>query len=402
MTLQSRLDSQAAEWVQQSSDQMPLQRQESTRASRITRSSGNHPDARLAFNLGYIPSHIWTRLHDRAGIRRRLRLSLTDHCNYNCFFCHNEGQGPIHRRSTQLLEADELFAIARVALAEGVTKIKLTGGEPLLYNTTRDDIVSLVSSLSRLRSESASFDFSLTTNGSLLAKYATRLRAAGLDRATISLTTLNANTFKTLIAPNAGLLERSISGLDAARSAGLVPVKLNAVLYHSNKSYCGNLDELHTLIETAAAAGVDEFRIFTLLWHEDFARFDEFYQFFSARMREQLTAVLAHFGIPEPGDTADVLARLGTAFSHRMYPKVEFGVDLGRMKLGFEAMKYGRLTSEESGFQEGPYAIRVAADGAMRSTLSKSPSYDLINAVRRGALETELRSLYNRALEEMP
>lgn len=111
--------------------------------------------------------------------------------------------------------------------------------------------------------------------------------------------------------------------------------------------------------------------------------------------------MLSHFGIQSPDETVEILASLSTSFSNCTYPKLEFGVDLGPMKLGFEAMQYGRLT-QEAGFQEGPYAIRVGADGALRSTLTRLPSYDVIDAVRRGAPHAQLRSLYRKELEEMP
>jgi molybdenum cofactor biosynthesis enzyme MoaA len=355
----------------------------------------------LPLDVARLPSHIWIRIHDQTQIRQKLRLSLTEHCNYKCFFCHNEGQGPVRQTSDRSLTVGEFASIARVALTEGVTKIKLTGGEPLLYRAAKDDIATLIRGLASLRPGPASFDLSLTTNGSLMSEYATRVSDAGLDRVTISLTTLNIDTFRLFISRNTSLLARSLAGLDAAYNAGLTPLKINAVLYHSAHQGRGNLGELCHLMDMAAACGVVEFRIFTLLWHENFPQFSEFYQFFSGQMRMELEALLAHFGVSAPADTVEVLASLGTMFSHRVYPKVEFGVDLGPMKLGFEAMKYGRLT-RDAGFQEGPYAIRIGADGAMRSTLNRPPSYDLIAAVRHGAPEAELRNLYRRALEEMP
>jgi molybdenum cofactor biosynthesis enzyme MoaA len=370
-------------------------------SSGVSRELDLYPLSDLLPGVARLPSHIWIRIHDQRQIRQKLRLSLTEHCNYGCFFCHNEGQGPVRRTSDRSLTVSEIASIARVALAEGVTKIKLTGGEPLLYRSARDDIATLIRRLVSLRTGPAGFDLSLTTNGSLMPEYATRLSNAGLDRVTVSLTTLNIDTFRLLISRNTHLLYRSIAGLGAAYCAGLVPLKVNAVLYHSARRGHGNLGELCHLMDTAAASGVTEFRIFTLLWHEKFPQFSEFYQFFSREMRIELENLLAHFGVSAPVETVEALASLGTVCSHRVYPKVEFGVDLGPMKLGFEAMKYGRLT-REAGFQEGPYAIRIAADGALRSTLTRPPSYDVIDALRQGAPETELRCLYRRALEEMP
>lgn len=360
-----------------------------------------HSPGELSLDVAQLPSHIWIRICTKDQIQQKLRLSLTEHCNFRCFFCHNEGQGPIQRVSTRSLTVAELCTIARAAIAEGVTRIKLTGGEPLLYRSSGDDVASLIRRLAELRSDRASFDLSLTTNGSMLPEYAARLKDAGLDRVTVSLTTINAQTFTSLIAPNASLLTRSTAGLMAARAAGLIPLKMNAVIYQSTRKDLGNLAELRDLLDVALDHGVSEFRIFTLLWHEDFPQFSEFYQFFSPRMRAELKNVLSYFGVQSPGETVEILASLSTSFSNRIYPKLEFGVDLGAMKLGFEAMQFGRLT-QEAGFQEGPYAIRVAADGALRSTLTRSPSYDVIDAVRQGAPQARIRSLYRKELEEMP
>jgi cyclic pyranopterin phosphate synthase len=121
------------------------------------------------------------RLHSRQRLQRKLRISVTDHCNFTCFFCHNEGQGPIRRTARAALRTDEIQSVVRVALAEGVTKIKLTGGEPLLFRSGREDAVTLVRKLAQLRQEGEVFDLSMTTNGSLLPGYAERLALAGLD-----------------------------------------------------------------------------------------------------------------------------------------------------------------------------------------------------------------------------
>jgi cyclic pyranopterin phosphate synthase len=124
------------------------------------------------------PSHIWIRLSDSSQIKRRLRISLADGCNLNCFFCHNEGQGqltkPKHRESP--LTPDEIGAVVRVALDEGVSKVKLTGGEPLLYRSGDDDVVSLVRRIASLRAEGYAFDLSVTTNGTLMTRFASQLR----------------------------------------------------------------------------------------------------------------------------------------------------------------------------------------------------------------------------------
>jgi hypothetical protein len=223
----------------------------------------------------------------------------------------------------------------------------------------------------------------------------------GLDRVTMSLTTLDNTTFDALISSSRRLLDRTLAGLRSARRAGLTPLKINAVLYHSHQAGLGNLTEIRDLYEVAVQHGVDELRFFTLLWHETFARFDEFYHFFSPEMRAALESLLRHCHLVAPGEVVEILSALALRFAHRVYPKIEFGLELDQLRLGFEAMKYGRLPGD-AGLQEGPYAMRLSADGALRATLNGPPSYELIRGVRQGRPFSELRSRYRAALEAMP
>jgi hypothetical protein len=307
----------------------------------------------------------------------------------------------VRRRPGQVLAAEEIESVVRVALREGVTKIKLTGGEPMLYRSGDNDVVALVQRLAGLCAGSPGRELSMTTNGSLLQECATRLRAAGLSPVTMSLTTLDPGTFHGLIARNKSLLDRSIAGLDAARKAGLGPLKINAVLYFSAERRLGNLYELPDLVRLATANDVRELRFFTLLAHDTFSDFDEFYQFFSRSMCDGLRDLLDSCGVAAAAETVEVLSALAVIFAHHPYPKAEFGVDLGSIRLGFEAMKYGRLAAI-GGLQEGPYAMRLGSDGGLRSTLDGRPSYKLIDAIRGGCPEAELRDFYRAALEEMP
>lgn len=349
-----------------------------------------------------LPPKVWVRWHSRERLQKKLRISLTDHCNFTCFFCHNEGQGPLHRTVRSGLRTDEIQAVVRVALLAGATTIKLTGGEPLLFRSGAEDVVALVQRISRLKGEGRPFDLSMTTNGSLLPEYAARLASAGLDRVTMSMTTANDATFRLLIAPNPNLLSRSVAGLRAARQAGLTPLKINAVLYQSNRRRLGNLDEVRDLYDVAIEHGVVELRFFTLLWHDSFTHFEEFYQFFSPQIRLALTALLEQCGIASPDQTVEILSSLALGFAQHVYPKIEFGLELDQLRLGFEAMRYGRLPGSPAGLQEGPYAMRLSSDGALRATLYGQPSYDLIKGIRAGRPDEELRCLYRAALEEMP
>jgi hypothetical protein len=97
----------------------------------------------------------------------------------------------------------------------------------------------------------------------------------------------------------------------------------------------------------------------------------------------------------------EILSALAVSFAHRVYPKIEFGLVTDQLRLGFEAMKFGRLPGN-AGLQEGPYAMRLSGDGALRATLTGSPSYELIRGIRDGLAVHELRHIYRAALEEMP
>ncbi|MDI6643096.1 MAG: GTP 3',8-cyclase MoaA [Candidatus Hodarchaeaceae archaeon] len=145
-----------------------------------------------------------------------LRISVTENCNLDCFYCHREGCPESSREMT----AEEIGKIIGLAKEFGVRKIKLTGGEPLL----REDIVEVV----RAAAIPGIKDVSMTTNGTMLAGLARELAGAGLARINISLDTLNEGTYERITGKRA--LREALEGIDAALEAGLKPVKLNMVL----------------------------------------------------------------------------------------------------------------------------------------------------------------------------
>lgn len=349
-----------------------------------------------------LPNGVWVRVHGRDWIKRRLRISLTERCNFSCFFCHNEGQGRVRRGPTRDgLTVDEYLSVIRAATSEGVTRLKLTGGEPLLYRSGRHDVTDLVKRFAALRANIGDLDISLTTNGSLLPEFANRLRNAGLDRVTISITTRSQATFRRMITTRVELLDRSLLGFRAARDAGLTPLKVNVALYDSVLRGVGNLWELPELLDVARKYGVAELRFLTLLWHPDFPDFDEYYQYFSPGMRRALTILLDRCLVEDAPGIVNTLADLAFDLPRSLYPKMEFGIDLGPIRLGFETMERSRDINRQE-LQEGPYAMRLGSDGALRPMLHGPSSYTLIQAVRRGASDSELRHLYRAALEGLP
>jgi GTP 3',8-cyclase len=153
---------------------------------------------------------------------RDLRISVTDRCNFRCVYCMpKEVYGRDHRflERRELLTFEEITRVARTFVATGVTKIRITGGEPLV----RRDLDVLVAQLAEL-----GVDLTLTTNGSLLPQKAQALADAGLRRITVSLDSLDDAIFRALNDVDFSV-ERVLAGIDAASAAGL-PVKVNAVI----------------------------------------------------------------------------------------------------------------------------------------------------------------------------
>ncbi|MGB7152308.1 MAG: GTP 3',8-cyclase MoaA [Terriglobales bacterium] len=151
-----------------------------------------------------------------------LRVSITDRCNYKCVYCRTGTNGAAYAE----LPFDDYLRMARILVSLGITKIRLTGGEPLL----RKGIVDFVRDLAKLRTEHGKKpEIALTTNGHLLAEIAQPLKHAGLDRVTVSMDAVDPEKFARITrVPNG--YENVLAGVRAARQAGLDPVKINCVL----------------------------------------------------------------------------------------------------------------------------------------------------------------------------
>jgi len=153
---------------------------------------------------------------------RDLRVSLTDRCNFRCFYCLPHGEPPIAPKE-QMLSYEEIDYVCEIFVSLGIEKLRLTGGEPML----RRDIETIIRKLSRLKSLGL-VDLALTTNGYYLPERAQSLKDAGLDRVTISLDSLKRDIFKRMTGVD--VLDKVLAGIAAAKKAGLEPIKINAVI----------------------------------------------------------------------------------------------------------------------------------------------------------------------------
>ena len=160
-------------------------------------------------------------LHDGFGRGiTYLRIAVTDKCNYRCVYCMPE-DGVAPRGHDELLTAEEIARFVRIVSAEGISRVRLTGGEPLVSHKTLP-LIREIRSIPGIR------DISLTTNGALLPACARDLVDAGLDRVNISLDTLDPVLFRQIT--RLGRVEQALRGIDAALEAGLDPVKVNCVV----------------------------------------------------------------------------------------------------------------------------------------------------------------------------
>lgn len=152
-----------------------------------------------------------------------LRISVTDKCNLRCVYCMPAEGVPLLRHE-DMLSFEEIAEVTKTAVSMGVTKVRLTGGEPLV----RRDIVTLVEMLSRIEGIQ---DFAMTTNGILLESFSQKLVKAGLHRVNVSLDTVDADLYAEIT--RGGDIRAVIAGLVAARTAGLTPIKLNCVIQNT-------------------------------------------------------------------------------------------------------------------------------------------------------------------------
>jgi len=290
-----------------------------------------------------------------------LRVSLTDRCNLRCTYCM-PAEGLDWLPSPQMLTDDEVVRAVTVAVGLGVTEVRFTGGEPLL----RKGIVDIVTRVGQLSPRPR---MSLTTNGIGLARTASALKAAGLDRVNVSLDTLDRDRFVALAKRDR--LADVVAGLEAAAEAGLTPVKVNALLMRGV-----NDDEASILLLWCLARGYE-------------LRFIEHMPLDAQHAWDRSTMVTA----------AQILARLQTDFDlvpdsaeHRgSAPAQTWVVDGGPGRVGI-------IASVTQPFCGNCDRVRLTADGQIRNCLFATGETDLRTPMRAGADDEALGALLKAAL----
>ena len=288
---------------------------------------------------------------------RDLRVSVTDRCNFRCPYCMpRELFGPDHvfLPADQVLSIDEIAVLVRVFVRLGVRKVRLTGGEPLL----RPDLEHLVA---QIAAEPGVEDIALTTNGALLARRAAGLRAAGLHRVTVSLDSLDARVFAEL-ADTRVPLARVLEGIEAARAAGLAPVKLNTVLQRGR-----NDDGLLDLVDYARA-------------HGHVLRVIEFMDVGTTNGWQGAQVVPA----------AEVLERISAVHPLEPVDEPRDGQVAERWRYADGGGELGLVSSVTRPFCGDCVRARLTATGELHTCLFSAAGHDLRTPLREGATEDEL------------
>ena len=303
-------------------------------------------------------------LVDRFGRRQSyLRVSVTDRCNMRCDYCRPAARMEAGAAREHLLRFEEIARIVRVAAGLGVTKVRITGGEPLV----RRDLPRLVAMLAAV---DGIRDLAMTTNGSLLARHAQALADAGLMRVNVSLDSLKPLRFQRL---TGGALSDVLRGIEAARRAGLEPVKLNCVLMRGV-----NDDEAPALMDFAAREGLI-LRFIELMpmkrgldWRRHYLSVGELLR------RDEVRTRLADDSAPADGRNVA-----------RYRPMQAGGM------VGF-------ITPMSARFCDGCNRLRLTADGGLRSCLPADRQVNLRELLRQGCPDDAIRAAFLRAVLVKP
>ena len=297
-----------------------------------------------------------------------LRISVTDRCNLRCVYCMPP-EGVPWRPHGEILRYEEIEIIARAAAELGISKVRLTGGEPLV----RPGIVDLVRLLARIPGID---DLAMTTNGLLLARDAATLAEAGLRRVNVSLDTLRPERFARIT--RGGRLEDVLAGIEAARQAGLEPIKVNTVVIRGM-----NDDEVVDLARTTMEAGWNV-RFIELMPVGNGALADGGWQERVVTAQQIYQKIEAALGTLEP---AKVSAGGGPARYYRLPG--------ARGTLGF-------ITPISEHFCYRCNRLRLTADGHLRPCLLSDQEHDLRTPLRQGAGVEQVKGLILRAIESKP
>jgi len=285
-----------------------------------------------------------------------LRVSITDRCNYKCVYCRTGEVGAQYPE----LAIDEYLRLIELFVGLGITKVRLTGGEPLL----RRGLVNLVQDLSRLRTlHGDPLDLALTTNGHLLESLAEPLRNAGLNRVTVSMDAVDAPTFERITRIE-GSFAKVLAGIRAARAAGLTPLKINCVLLRGF-----NDGQIEGFAHFARAENV-------------VVRFIEFMPLEEGRLWTPEIVVTMR----------EIVERIGRSLPLVELSPREASETARRYTFADGVGEIGIIAPVSQAFCGACSRVRLTSDGKIRTCLFSQVEHDLYGRLRAGASDDELRA----------
>ena len=304
--------------------------------------------SRLLAPSGLVADTRGRPLHD-------LRISVTDRCNFRCVYCMPKevfDKDYTFLPHSELLSFEEIERVARLFVAQGVEKIRLTGGEPLL----RKNIERLVEMLARIETTSGKpLDLTLTTNASLLARKAQSLRDAGLTRVTVSLDAIDDTTFRKMNDVDFAVRD-VLHGIEVAQAAGLAPIKVNMVVKRGT-----NDQEIVPMARHFRGSGI-------------IVRFIEFMDV-GASNHWQMNEVLA---------SADVVRRIDEVFPLEAVQANYSGETAERWRYRDGNGEIGVISSVTHAFCGDCSRIRLSTEGRLYLCLFATEGYDLRALLRDG------------------
>ena len=291
-----------------------------------------------------------------------LRLSITDRCNLRCTYCMPESGFP-KLDHADILRYEEIVRLVRIVTEMGISKVRLTGGEPLV----RKEVLSLCSSISRLPGLGS---LSLTTNGFLLSDFAKGLRNAGIKRINVSLDTLKPERFAAITRRD--VFHRVWEGILAAEQEGLSPVKLNAVIMRGV-----NDDEIEDLARLT----------FQSPFHVRFIEFMPFQQAGYDKVFVPASEILERLRRVAPLAALCEGASNGPALHYR-----------------FEGApgKIGIISPVSDHFCQNCNRLRVTSDGKLRTCLFSTEETDLRLPLRQGGSDEDIAAAIRAAISKKP
>ncbi|MBO8142622.1 MAG: GTP 3',8-cyclase MoaA [Firmicutes bacterium] len=300
-------------------------------------------------------------LVDRFGRQaRKLRISVTDRCNFRCIYCMPEDA--VFKDRNELLTFTEIERVTRVAVSLGIETVRLTGGEPL----ARRDVEYLVELLAKIPGLRA---VNMTTNGYFLPDKAVALKEAGLKGVNISLDTLDRDRF--VLLTRRDYLQRVLEGIDAALAAGFEPVKLNAVVM---RGY--NDDEVERFVEFARTRRIT-------------VRFIEFMPLDNGSVWNNDLVVPAR----------EILARAQAVAPLEPVPHSPHDpARLYRFRDGLGEI--GVIASVTEPFCRYCDRIRLTADGKLRNCLFGLDEYDVREVIRSGGSDEDIAAVFQQAVAD--